>query len=157
MKSVQPTRSAVSTSSGQWHVCMHVLLSTIPSYNTLLGTDIMIKGCSQSCYVQRMNTLTTEVAGLWWTVHGTAVCVCNVRWPMNVSFCMHAPHIWGMGSGIFSPFQLFQTGMNLISIMTAILYKIVISSSQQDSRSKPLQWHDGFLCVCWGFQHPRGK
>lgn len=159
MKSEQPTWSAVSTSSDQQHVCicMHVHLATIP-HNTLLESDVMIKGYSQSCYVLRMNTLTEEV---WWSEHRTAVSMCAVlddQWVSGIA--KHAPHIWGTGSGIFPPFQLLQVSMTFISIITAILYKIVISSSQQDSFSLQIKAIAGEwwipLCMLW-LLTPEGK
>jgi len=91
-----------------------------------------------------------------------SLCVCNVRWPISVSFCTHAPThtVWGTGSEIFSPFQLFQIRMTLISIITTILYKIVISSlvgRSPPSRSKPLhgEWWIP-LCIL-GLPTPEGK
>ncbi len=114
----------MSTSSDQQHVCIckHVHLATIP-HNTLLESDIMIKGCSNPV----KNELTHRRGVMEWT-WDWSLSVCSVGW-----YCKTCPtHIRDRKWNIF-PFSPTPISMTFISIITAILSIIVISSSQQDS------------------------
>lgn len=147
---------------------LRICASAFPPYNSLQETDIMIKSCSKSCYVLKMNRVASggrpRLRVMRWRLTRTQS---GVRWPKFRCYRKVLCPLWcallvpfsARKWGVF-PFQQNQVSMTLISFRTWILYKIVISSGQQGSFSLQIKAIAGewwIFLVNVGASYARGE